>query len=158
MIMGPANTCPMCNKEKPTFWAGRQQVYMCAECQRIYNPPFMTLVRFSQGNYKRLWNIEVGAYEDFDKVSAIELCDWNVRSTQETIYSLVPRVKAWVYHLEYNGEIKCGRCVDYPYFGSEQACLSQACQKLAMPWRAMKDRQYPHERSRYVKWTNRINL
>ena len=158
MIMGPPHICPKCSEKKPVFWAERQLDYMCAACQRMYNPPWMTLVKFSQGDRERLWNIEVGEYEDFDKTSAIELCDWNVRSTQEVIISLVPRVKVCVYHLEYNGEIKCGRCVDYPYFESDQECLSQACQNLAKPWRKLEDRKYPHERSRYVKWTKKTKL
>ena len=152
MIMGPENTCPKCGVEAPVFWAQRQHIYMCVSCQRLYNPPYMTLVRFNQGSIRKLWNLEIGEYEDFDKVEDINLCDWMVRSHQVTPYSIVPRVTVNVYHLEYFGDLRCGRCINYPFFESDQTCLSRACQKMAKPFKSPKDIQYPPERSKYVQW------
>jgi len=154
MIMGPTDTCPKCGEKVPTFWAPRQKVFMCAACQRLYNPPYMTLLRFDQGSYNKLWNLEVGDYEMFSEVEGIELCGWLVRSEQETLYSLVPKVTAFVYHMEYFGDVTCGRCVNYLYFESDNRCLAEACAKVAKPFKPMKDIQYPPERSRYAKWMN----
>ena len=125
---------------------------MCAACQRLYNPPYMTLIRFDQGSYHRLWNLEVGDYEMFSEVEGIELCGWFVRSEQETLFSLVPKVIATVYHMEYLGDAACGRCVDYRYFESNDKCLAEACAKVAKPFKPMEDIQYPPERSRYSTW------
>ena len=153
MIMGPENKCQICEKKNTeTFWAEQQQKFICAECMRLYNPPYMTLLRFEQGSFHRLWNLEVGEYEDFGKIGAITICDWMIRSRQETLYRLVPRTRVTVYHLEYFGEVPCGRCVDYPYFEPGEPCLSQACKTMAKPFKPSKDIQYPQERSKYTKW------
>jgi len=152
MIMGPTNTCPKCEKEAATFWAPKQKVFMCAACQRLYNPPYMTLIRFNQGSYNRLWNLEVGAYEMFSEIEGIEWCGWFVRSEQETLYKLMPRVVATVYHMEFFGDVGCGRCVNYPYFEPDDKCMAEACKKVAKPFKPTKDIEYPPERSRYTTW------
>jgi len=153
MIMGPEDICPVCKwVNTPTFWVPKQEKYMCAECMRLYNPPYMTLIKFLQGSYHALWNLEVGVYENFKKVEDIEGCGWFIRSKQETLYRRMPRVYAMVYHLEYFGHIKCGRCVDYPYFSSDDVCLPTLCEKVALPHKKRSEIQYPPERSRYTKW------
>jgi len=123
------------------------------EYMREHNPPFMTLINFDQGSFKRLWNLEVGDYEDFNKIEDIEWCGWMIRSKQDTLYSLVPKVTATVYHMEFFGEFKCGRCVEYKYFTSRDKCLAAGCKKMAKPHRAAKDMQMPPIQSRYKKWT-----
>jgi len=149
-------TCKICNqKATETYWLDRKRMYICAPCMRLYNPPFMTLIKFNQGSYHKLWNLEIGQYEEIDKVEELEWCGWTVRSTQETLYSLVPRVISFVYHMEFFGEHSCGRCVNYQYFDLDDPakdCLSHACKKLAVPFKPTKDIQYPPERSRYTKW------
>jgi len=153
MIMGARNECPMCGwRNLPTFWAQRQKVFMCSSCMRLHNPPYMTLMKFLQGSYKMLWNLEVGNYENFGSVEDITDCGWFVRSTQTTIYRHEPRVYAKVYHLEYFGSVECGRCVDYKYFDSDTKCLPEVCEKLAVPHKKRIEIQYPPERSRYSKW------
>jgi hypothetical protein len=99
-----------------------------------------------------LWNLEIGAYEKFDKLEDIIECGWFLRSTQETIYRREPKVRANVYHLEYFGEYTCGRCVDYPYFDGGVKCLPDVCKKLAVPRKKRSEIQYPPERSMYSKW------
>lgn len=96
-----------------------------------------------------LWNLEVGAYEKFGKVEEIKECGWFVRSRQETTYG---QTYAIVYHLEYFGRVKCGRCVDYPFFDSDTECLPKICEKVAVPHKKQSEIQYPPERSKYSKW------
>ena len=152
MIMGSKHICSACGKHTETFYSHRQKSFMCAACQRLYNPPYMTLMQFDQGSIHRLWNLEVGCYEEFKDVAEIENCGWFVRSKQETMLSRVPRIYAFIYHMEYFGDIKCGRCVEYPYFDSDDHCLPTICKNSAQPFRCTKDIQYPPERSRYTKW------
>ena len=147
-------TCLSCNKEAETFWSERRKRYLCSPCMRVYDPPYMTLMKFNLGNYNRLWNLEVGQYEEFSNVEEIEWCGWIVRSRQETVYKLVPKVVAIVYHMEFFGNIVCGRCVGYPCFEVAGACMSVACEKLAKPHRPKAQIEHPPEGSRYVKWTN----
>lgn len=154
MIMGSKHTCPVCKKKAETFWAPRQKKFMCAACQRLYNPPYMTLIEFCQGSFNKLWNMEIGDYEEFPDSAEIEICGWFTRSRQETLYSYVPKVTAVVYHMEYFGDAACGRCVDYPYFESKDKCLAMACKKFAKPFKPPADIQYPPQRSRYIQWTN----
>lgn len=152
MMMGSEHTCSSCKKDAATFWAPRQKVFMCAACQRLYNPPYMTLIKFSHGTFNNLWNLEIGDYETFSETSEIEICGWFVRSKQETLFSLVPKTTAIVYHMEYHGDEACGRCVSYKYFESGDECLAMACKKFAKPFRPAKDITYPPQKSRYVKW------
>jgi len=153
MIMGPEDMCPVCKwVNMPTFWAPKQEKYMCAKCIRLHNPPYMTLMKFLQGSYKALWNLEVGVYEDFGELEEIEECGWFVRSTQEMAYKIEPKVHAVVYHLEYFGSAACGRCIGYPFFEATTECLPAACEKAASPHKKRSEIQYPPRRSRYTKW------
>jgi hypothetical protein len=153
MMMGPEHKCQACNKENiETFWAVRQELFMCALCQRLHNPPHMTLIKFPNGTFSKLWNLEIGGYEDFSEVSEIEICGWFMRSRQESLFSFVPKFIATVYHMEYFGEAACGRCVNYPYFESGDHCLAMACKRFARPFRDPEDIQYPPVRSRYTTW------
>ncbi len=150
MIMGSESKCPMCGWNNVlTLWALKQKKYMCLACMRLYNPPYMTLVKFLQGSYHMLWNLEIGAYEKFEKVEEIERCGWFVRSRQETTYG---QTYAIVYHLEYFGHARCGRCVDYPFFNSDTKCLPKICEEVAVPHKKQSEIQYPPERSKYSKW------
>lgn len=147
------NKCPICKRKNvETFWCTRKQRCMCALCMRMYNPPYMTLMEFTTGNYRRLWNLEVGIYEEFSNPEEIKWCGWMVRSRQETVYK--PEVRAIVYHMEYFGDAVCGRCVNYQYFEPGDKCLAAACEKAAGTPKLKAEIQYPPERSRYVKWTN----
>jgi len=133
------------------------KAYLCEKCMRLFHPPRMTLIKFSQGNYKRLWNIEVGAYEAFYDVKDLEWCEWFVRSTQTALYRVVPEIYATIYHLEFHGNMACGRCVGYPYFDkTAQPCMSKACEKVALPRKPESERQYPPERSRFETWLKKI--
>lgn len=153
---GPGK-CVVCKQEKDdTYWAPHRKEYICASCMRMYNPPYMTLIKFKQANYNKLWNLEVGLYEDFEKAEEIELCGWIIRSRQETIYKHMPKVFAIVYHMEFFGDVACGRCVDYPYFESTDNCLSAACKKAAKPFKPKEQIEYPLERSRYATWLKLI--
>ena len=146
--MGPEHICSVCEKKAETFWAPQQKSFICAACQRLYNPPYMTLMKFSQG-LNRLWTLEVGEYEEFEEIEEIENCGWFIRSEHETALA---RVTALVCHMEYFGEAACGRCVDYPYFESKNYCLPAICKNLAKTFRPAEEIQYPPERSRYTKW------
>jgi hypothetical protein len=118
----------------------------------------MTLVDFTDGGHRMLWNIEVGDYETFGDIEDIEWCGWIVRSKQKTLYRHVPRVVSVVYHLEFHGTVACGRCVDYKFFDSDATpCMSVGCEKLAKPWRDKKDMQFPPERSKYSLWSERLS-
>jgi hypothetical protein len=114
----------------------------------------MTLIKFTHGNRRQLWNLEVGDYEEITSPSELELCDWFIRSRQETLFSYMPKMGAYIYHMEYFGEAACGRCVGYKFFESDDKCLAMACEKCAKPHRLKKDIHYPPERSRYATWTN----
>jgi hypothetical protein len=150
MIMGPGKRCPVCDCDNvPTFWINKQKKYMCNKCIRAHNPPYMTLMKFLQGSYRMLWNLEVGAYEKFQQVEDIVECGWFIRSKQRTSYG---QTYAIVYHLEYFGKAKCGRCVNYPYFEGGRDCLPDICKELAVPHKKQSEIQYPPERSRYSKW------
>lgn len=148
------NTCLICGKNKVAiFHAGM----VCSTCMRLHNPPRMTLIRFEQGNYRRLWNVEIGVYEEIKDINDLtEFCGWICRSKQETLYRVDPKVEATVYHLEYFGKVKCGRCVDYPYFESDDHCLSSACEKVAFPFKEKSLQQGSSEESRYIKWIGEI--
>ena len=155
MMLHNKYRCKMCGQECPgIFWLERKRMYMCASCMRIHNPPHMTLIKFTQGSCKSLWNMEVGMYETFNDIEEIEWCGWVMRSKQETLYNHMPRVTATIYHMEFFGEEhSCGRCVDYNFFKeSNTNCLGAACKKLAKPFRPPAEIQYPPERSRYKTW------
>jgi len=157
MIMGPNYKCSSCGKANdPLVWSDRKEDHLCIECVRLYHPPRMTLIKFNQGSYNRLWNLEIGVYEEFSDVEDIDCCDWFVRSKQETLYSIVPKVQATIYHMEYFGEAVCGRCVDYPFFEDSETCISQACEKAAKPHRPESEIQYPKERSKYIQWIQKL--
>lgn len=127
--------------------------YFCPDCMRSNNPPYMTLINFQQGNYKKLWNLEIGMYESFDSIKDLEWCGWLLRSQQETLYRIMPRVMAMVYHLEYHGTVHCGRCVDYKYFTDELTyCMSNACQRVAKPHRSPKEIDYPPQESYWSRY------
>jgi len=143
--------CAMCKEDtEETYWSYKYKVFMCSICMRQYNPPYMTLMKFLQGSYNMIWNLECGSYESFNKVEEITDCGWFIRSTQETIYKQNPKVCANVYHLEYFGSVACGRCEDYPYFDGG-ACLPSICEKMTTR-KKQSEIQYPPERSRYSKW------
>lgn len=94
-------------------------------------------------------------YEQFKAIEDIEWCGWMVRSKQDTLYSLTPKTRVLVYHMEYFGDYDCGRCVDYQFFNKDMAkCTSVACKPMSVPWREKKDIQWPPEKSRYVTWSN----
>ena len=145
--------CPKCGEYATLYCSDSAHTPVCANCLREWYPPFMTLIKFDQGSYQKLWNLEVGDYEDFDKVSDLELCDWIVKSRMELLYRKEPRVKAVVYHMEFHGDVACGRCIHFPFPKDWSECLSQACSKLAKPHRPEHEIQYPPERSKFVQWT-----
>jgi hypothetical protein len=147
-------TCPKCGDLATLYCRTAMDTPMCRDCLREWHPPFMTLIKFQQGSYNKLWNLEIGDYEEFDKVDHISICDWVVKSRQETNYS--HNTRAIVYHMEYNGDVACGRCYGFPFPKDWQECLSQACSKFARPHKPEKQIQYPPERSRYVKWTRNL--
>jgi hypothetical protein len=146
--------CHNCNtiSKRLIFDRGTDK-FLCLKCMRLFNPPTMTLIKFNSGSYKKLWNLEIGEYELFDKVEDIAICDWFIRSIQTVHYE---HTIATVYHLEYFGDAICGRCVDYKYFDKGAKCLSVACEKMAKPWKHESEIQYPPERSRYSKWASKI--
>lgn len=146
--------CPKCDGYGNLYWDKKRKEYLCPDCHRLYTPPYMTLVDL-QGNNKKLWNLEVGMYEQFKAIEDIEWCGWMVRSKQDTLYSLTPKTRVLVYHMEYFGDYDCGRCVDYQFFNKDMAkCTSVACKPMSVPWREKKDIQWPPEKSRYVTWSN----
>lgn len=144
--------CPTCKKEAGLYsWSSIKEDYVCSECMRRYQPPYMTLVRFHQGSYQKLWNLETGVYENFDKPEELEWCGWEVKSKQDSIYSVLPKVNVTVFHLEFHGDFACGRCVEYRHFDKNVSrCLAAACKKQAIPFR--KDISFPPEQSRYKRW------
>lgn len=150
--------CQYCGKRAgQLIFCNINKAFLCKDCMRLFHPPRMTLIKFKQGNYKKLWNIEVGTYEGFYDVSDIEWCDWFIRSKCEVIYKRVPRIEATIYHLEFHGEVACGRCIDYPYFDKQsQYCMSEACQAAALTRKPESEREYPPERSRFEKWLKEI--
>jgi len=156
MISISGEKCPSCGKETILYSAKMAHKARCLSCQRKWHPPWMTLVKFSQGSVKQLWNLEIGQYETFDRVEDLSLCDWSVKCRQDTLYSRVPKIRATVYHLNYYGDIPCGRCYKYPYFEPGQECLSQACQPFAKARRHECEIQYPPERSKYIQWTTNL--
>jgi hypothetical protein len=144
--------CPTCGVPDQLIYNGGRNG-MCKSCVRKHYPPWMTLIYFNSGSFKRLWNLEIGDYEQFSNIEDIEWCGWMMRSKQDTLYSLMPRVTATVYHMEFFGDFPCGRCIDYPYFNKEKTCMAHACQHMCKPLKDVKDMQLPPVESRYVKWT-----
>lgn len=153
MTIESIKRCSGCGWEVyKSAWSSRKNDWLCISCMREYHPPWMTLILFD-GSIHKLWNLEVGTYEAFSDVEEIEWCGWNVRSKQETIYRLVPRVKAVVYHMEYHGKAVCGRCVDYKFFDDGATCLAAACEVAAHPHRDESKIQAPPTKSRFAEWT-----
>jgi hypothetical protein len=146
------NSCPACKKEAKRYtFSNFKGEYVCPSCMRAYQPPYMTLVRFHQGSYQNLWNLETGIYENIDKPEELEWCGWEIRSKQDSVYSVSPKVNVTVYHLEFFGTAACGRCVEYDHFAEDATpCLAAACKNQAVPFR--KDISFPPEISRYKRW------
>ena len=118
--------------------------------------PSITLLMFKQSTFKKLWNIEVGVYEEFNNIEDIEWCGWVMCSKQDTVYRLEPnKVDATVYHLEYNGEATCGRCPGFNG-GLAESCMALACQPACKPHRPIDQQQGPPIESRYKKWMKEI--
>lgn len=155
MIIITKETCPRCGtRDTMLYYPHTVPDPVCGSCLLKWYPPFMTLIKFQQGSFDKLWNLEIGDYEEFDTISDLSICDWLVKSRQETTYS--KHTKAIIYHMEYRGDVACGRCYGFPFPKDWQECLSQACSRFARPHKPENQIQYPPERSRYVKWTRNL--
>jgi len=146
--------CPKCGRKRVVRKHPGSNGVMCTQCLRQYYPPNMTLLRFEQGSVKRLWNVDIGLYEDLNDVEDLSWCGWFLRSKQETIYRKSPIVKATVYFMEYYGDFACGRCLDYPYFPTKDPdpCKAIICSNVCKPKLSKDKIQTAPAQSRYRKW------
>ena len=149
----PNYRCSNCDAFSMVYWHSKSKKYMCKPCIRKVDPPFMTLVSINRKGCDVLWNVEIGAWEEFKDIEDIGWCGWMPRSIQKIQYNTVPRLITTVYHMEFYGEANCSRCVDYPYFEPwANDCVASCCKNFSVPKKPIEDREYPVERSRYVKW------
>lgn len=159
MIASPKTKCSCCGSDnEPIYTLFRSKIHdLCCGCMRKYNPPSMTLVKFRQANYDRLWNLEVGVYEKFSNVEDLEWCGWFIRSRQQTVYRRVPKLEAVVFTLEYFGTVKCCRCVDYEYFDDlMDVCVCASCKDTARPKLPESKIEWPPQQSRLQTWDKAI--
>lgn len=138
----------MCGKRVENLWwnkAGTKE--MCSPCMCQHYPPTMTLWKFTN----KLWNVDVGAYEQIENPEDLDWCGWFLRSEQETIYRREPLVKVIVYFMEYLGDYVCARCADYPYFssGDSTVCKAVACKDMC---KTKPNTDKGPVQSRYRKW------
>lgn len=117
----------------------------CAPCLRKVWPPYMTIMRFPKAEDNNLYNIEVGKYENVNNINIFSMCGWETRMVQ------ILSTGVEVYHLEYFGEYRCPRNLDY--FGKQSGdyCTADAC-KVMIDKRPILSRAYPKEKSIYLTW------
>jgi hypothetical protein len=152
---GLIKECDICHKEDVVLFITNYDKVLCPECIRQYDPPLMTLSTYAM--CKTIWNFEVGEYEKLTDLYTFEQCGWFVRSRQTKIFQLVPRSVVTIWHLEYYGSARCGRCSDYKYFDKDASyCLPTICEKYVCKQKA-EDINYPSERSKYYEYSQVIN-
>lgn len=151
MIILENHKCDMCKCVAKQCFKMPGNIF-CAECLLRHHPPTMTLATFDNNN-RIIYNIEVGRYESVNSIETFEDCGWFIRSKQESLYRLMPRVTVNVYHLEYYGTYKCCRCKDHPAFASFGSIICQAAACVSFQEKKKpEDRNYPQERSKFYEY------
>ena len=149
------NHCDICGKQKDMLIVTTYGKLVCDSCMLTYDPPKMTLMTYTLND--RVWNLEVGKHEEVDSIIVFELCHWFVRSKQETMYKICPRTKVTVHNMEYYGDIRCCRCLDYPYWPKGWSLCSPEICSPYMIKRDPEDIIWPREgRSKYYELRQRF--
>jgi hypothetical protein len=137
--------CLHCQNDKAITFLGPNNKSYCVPCMRKIYPPYMTLVKFD--NLKdTIYNIEVGKFEKIKDISMFNLCGWEIRVKQEFV-----KAGATLYRFEYEGNVCCARCNDYPWQLSGTKCWSQTCLQF-IDKKPEHLRNYPCGGSVYLSW------
>lgn len=143
--------CELCGLKTGKRFLTKNNKPVCFKCMRLYDPPRMTLV--TMGSSSHIWNPDANKYEDVESIHSLEQCGWFVRSSQEILYKVLPRVTAVVYRMEfheYGPGVKCLRYPDYPFFEDGiQECGVDKCRKFCKSKEPPKF-EFPMRRSRFI--------
>jgi len=133
LYVGMLLTCRRCNCMVTEYYFDHPEVsvkaVLCKVCKLQVKPPELML-REHAGH---LWNITQSRFEKNFTLKEFGYCGWFLRE-HTTIFPIakVPLQKNTdVYRLEYYGNRKCIRFVNYPFYYEDMtACITSKCRDI----------------------------
>ena len=136
--------CAHCGSNTMTTFKAPNKKSYCADCMRIVYPPTISLLTFPGQAKPNIWNLNVGQYEQINNLTDLEMCGWEPRMFQKLPNGTI------VVHMEFFGNIKCGRCMNYPWTLTGVRCLSKVCEDMI----EFPNTQHPQFKSLWLAYKN----